>query len=129
MIAAICDRGRPGLDVQGDLDHAFLEPTRVLEPGVVEDAQHRGVLWQHLRDERLDPGGGGMRRKPLEETRPDAPAVKLVGDRECDLCPPWIVETHVRGERNRANHAFRAGELAEQRAAARPVRLERGGDR
>ena len=73
---------------------------------------------QHLCHELFDAGRGGTGGEAFEQSRPDAAPVQVVGDGERDLGPARIVQPNVRRERDRADRASAAGELAEERAAS-----------
>ncbi len=90
--------------------------------------EHRAVLWQHLRNQLVDPGGGGVRGESLEQPRTDPVAVELVGDGKGDFGAMRVAQPDVGGECDRPHAAVRPGELPEQRAARRPVSLERAGN-
>ena len=87
-VVALVDAGAVPLrrrDREANFELAAVELPRHLEAGALEDAEHRPVLRHHLRDEALDPLLGRERREPLEQSRPDSPALQLVGDRESRL--------------------------------------------
>ena len=65
-----------------------------------------------------------MRGETFEQSSADPAAVKVVCDRERDLCPMRIVQPHVRGKRDGPCMPVRIGELAEERAPRVPIRLE-----
>ena len=67
-------RGRPSVAAIGNATSivAALERARDAEARVLEDAQHRRVLGQHLGDEALDPDRGRARGELLEQPRADA---------------------------------------------------------
>ena len=70
-----------------------------LEPGVVEDPEHRAVLGSTSATNSSMPRRR-LRREALEQAGADAVAVQLVGDRERDLGAGRVAKPHIRGERN-----------------------------
>jgi hypothetical protein len=70
----------------GKRDH--LNPSTKCDPGVKsvpEDVQHQAVLWQHLSHELCDAALLGDRRQSLEENRPQAAIMEMIGDLDRDF--------------------------------------------
>jgi hypothetical protein len=82
------------------LDLAAIERAADLEAGVTKDAEHGAVLRQHLRYEPLDAGCCRALGKPLEQPRPDATPLQLVGDHERDLGCARITQPRVARKRD-----------------------------
>ncbi len=101
VVSLVGDRLRPGRDAEHDLDHTVLQRAAALEAGVVEDAEHRAVLRQHLGNELGEPGRGGVRRQPLEQPSADPTAMQIIGDGERDLRAARIMKLNIGGERDR----------------------------
>ena len=119
-------------ELEHDLDDAGLDVRARLEAGVVEHAQHRAVLRQHVGDELFDSDGGRVRGEPLEQARPDAAPVQVVGDGERDLGARRIVQADVRRERDRPQRPSpRRARRGASRACASRSRVRRppSGDR
>ena len=111
------------LDRQRHLGDAALVLALDLEARALEDAQHRAVVGQHLREEAADPHLAGLLRELLEQPRADALALQLVGDRERDLGARRVAQPHVAAERDDPL-ARRVGDRARQRAALEPVGIQ-----
>ncbi len=75
-----------------DLELAAFAGTRDGEARVAEDAEHRGVLGQHLRDELRDAGLRRSGREPLKEASADPAPLEIVADCEGDLRRPRVPE-------------------------------------
>ena len=74
-----------GFDVEVQRDDAVLDVPVDLVAGVGEDGEHLAVVRQHLGLEGVDVAVVGQGREVLEENRPDALAVVVVGDVEGNL--------------------------------------------
>ena len=87
MIALIHVRDvRPRrLDIEAHLDLAAFDLTCEPEARVLEHPQHRAVSRHHDGDESLDAHACGEPGQLLEQSRPYAVALELVGNRERDL--------------------------------------------
>jgi hypothetical protein len=105
------------------LDLAAVERPRDVEADPFEDADHGGVVGEHLADEPIDPvrrcGGG----EPLEQPRRDPSTLERVGDGEGDLGRPRIAQAYVVGERDDPILAVLRNRT-DQRPALRPVGVE-----
>ena len=106
-----------------DLDHAARERALELEPGALEDTEHRRVVCENPGDETLDPNPCGAGRQALEQSRPDASALLGVGDRKRRLGHGWIAETHVVADRDDPFPGL-VRQRAQQSAALDPIRIE-----
>ena len=106
-------------DREGDLDGAVRDLPLDLEAGSGEDLQHRDVAGQHLGDEAFDPGLARQCGEPLQQPRPDAEPLRVVGHRERGLRGVRVAETHPVSERD-----DRAVGDADQRAALDEVRID-----
>ena len=111
------------LDRHRDLGDAALVLALDREARALEDAQHRAVVGQHLREEAADPQLARLLRELLEQPRADALALQLVGHREGDLGAGRIAQPHVAAQRDDPL-ARRVGDRARQGAALEPVGIE-----
>ena len=107
-----------------DLDDAVGQLARHIEPRAPEDAEHRLVLGQHLRDEAFDPDGGGASGQPLEQPRADPSPLLRVGDGEGRFRNGRISQADVVADRDDALTIL-VGQRAEERSALRPVGIEK----
>ena len=126
-VVALLDPGAEVLrrgDREAHLDLAAAERARHLEARVAEDCEHRRVLGEHLGDELLDTDLGRSDGELLEQSRRSAAALKLVRDRECDLCGRGIAQARVLRDRDDVLGSLFVGQRANQGAAVDPVGIE-----
>ena len=111
------------LDRHRDLGDAALVLALDREARALEDAEHRAVVGQHLREEAAHPHVPGLPRELLEQPRADALALQLVGDRERDLGAGRVAQPYVAAERDDPLPRL-VGDRARQRAALEPVGIQ-----
>ena len=80
-----CDVLRCFFQRQLNVKHAAVHPARHPVTRIEEDVHHLPVLGQHERLEEADAIRSREIREPLEQPRPDAASLQLLGNRERDL--------------------------------------------
>ena len=106
-----------------DLDDAARELPLQLEPGALEDAQHRAVVREHLGDEAFDPDLGGPRGQTLQQPGADPASLFGIGDGERRLRERRVAQADVVADRDDPL-AVVVGQRSQQRPALRPVGVE-----
>ena len=112
-LAALCHRDR-----ERELEHAGLEVTLHLEPGVGKDPQHPRVARQCRRDEASHAELARHTGQVLEQDRAEAAALLVVLDGERDLGLLAASEPVEAGDGNQV-----VAELGDERELARVVDL------
>jgi hypothetical protein len=88
----------------------------------VEDLEHRVILGQHHRLEADEAVGGGERGEPFEQGRPEAFALKPVGDCKGGFRGA-LAEIDVRADRNRPQLALDLPQRDQRRLPRRVGRI------
>ena len=111
-------------DREPHLDLSSAERARLLEARIPEDVEHRCVLGEHIGDELLDSGLGGLRRELFEQPGRCASPLEVIRDREGDLSHRRVAQARVFRE---GDDPFASGcicEHADECAAVRPIVTE-----